>query len=200
MTAPVIIPGRVWQANSYIADNILIDAGVTADRIAPYKENIDTIVLTHGHYDHIVHAQEIADLCEAEIYIGEDDFDFLSDASLSLARHFGADQPAIKSAGTLADGGRIGRFTVYHTPGHTIGSICLFSEPDGVLICGDTVFPEGSYGRCDLPSGNIQDMKESLKRLAELPVESVWCGHGEPVPENARPGLLLSAENAEDDA
>lgn len=195
MTAPIFIPGRVWQSNVYIADSILFDAGASPDKIMPYKDRIDTIVLTHGHYDHILYAQELADLCGAELCIGEHDFEFLSTPSLSLAHHFGADQPEIKAARILKEGDLVGRFTVYETPGHTAGSISLFSEEDGVLICGDTVFPDGSYGRCDLPTGDMSALKLSLKKLAALPVESLWCGHGNPVPQNARQHVLLSAEN-----
>ena len=194
MTAPLYIQGHIWQANSYLADNILFDAGILPERILPYKDRIDTIVLTHGHFDHIVHAKEIADLCSAEICIGEFDSKFLSESELSLSRHFGADQPKIQCAKTLADGDRVGDFVVYHTPGHTRGSICLFREADGVLISGDTIFPDGSYGRCDLPIGDMTSLKSSITKIAELPVESIWCGHGMPVPENAKRHILLSAE------
>ncbi|HJJ39474.1 MAG TPA: MBL fold metallo-hydrolase [Methanocorpusculum sp.] len=195
MTAPLYIQGRIWQANSYLADNILFDAGILPERILPYKDRIDTIVLTHGHFDHIVHAKEIADLCGAEICIGEFEAQFLSDSALSLSRHFGADQPQINCARTLADGDKVGDFTVYHTPGHTRGSICLFREYDGVLISGDTIFPDGSYGRCDLPTGDMSSLKSSIARIAELPVESLWCGHGTPVPENAKQHVQFSALN-----
>ena len=43
MTTPIYLPGRVWQANSYIFDNLLIDAGVNTDRIIPYKNQITKI-------------------------------------------------------------------------------------------------------------------------------------------------------------
>lgn len=191
MTSPIWIQGHAWQANSYLAGNILFDAGVTPDKIAPYKDAIDTVILTHGHFDHIAHAAELTDLCGAELYIGEHDLAFLSDSSLSLSAHFAAKQSGCK-AKPLADGDEIGGFRVYHTPGHTRGSICLFRESDGVLISGDTLFPEGSYGRCDLPTGNQNDLIQSIDRLAELNIESLWCGHDQPVPSGAKRHVLLS--------
>ncbi len=83
---------------------------------------------------------------------------------------------------SLLDGSEItfGNTTlkVFSTPGHSRGSICFYSEDDGVLFSGDTLFC-GSCGRTDLEGGNIQQMLNSLKRLSALPDSTqVWCGHG----------------------
>ncbi len=195
MTDPIVIPGRIWQANSYIFDDIIIDAGITEDRITPYKDQIKKIVVTHGHFDHIAHIDKISELCDAEIYIGEHEYEFLFNNNLSLSELFGAEQPKISTATKLHDGDSIDDFTVYHTPGHTQGGICLFHAIDGVLVSGDTIFPGGDYGRCDLPTGRMADMKRSITRLAELPVESIWCGHGTPAPHSGREQILLSQKN-----
>ena len=192
MTTPIYLPGRIWQANSFIFDNVLFDAGINAERITPYKKQITKIILTHGHFDHIVHAQEIADICGAEIFISAEDYAFLSDPALSLCTHFGSSQPKA-DAKILHDGDVIEGFTVYHTPGHTRGSICL--HRDDTLVAGDTVFPAGSYGRTDLPTGNDKDMKVSLRRLNELQVDSLWCGHGSPIEHDAQKHLQLSLKN-----
>ncbi len=194
MTLPLLIPGHAWQANSYLIGSTLIDAGVTPDRIAPYKDQIERLVLTHGHFDHTFHANEIAALCDADIFIGEHDLPFLTDPSLSLSHHFGSVQTPI-DASPLKDGDTIDGFTVYHTPGHTGGSICLFRESDGVLLAGDTIFPEGSYGRYDFPTGSLEDLRQSVSRIADLSVESLWSGHGEPVSKNAKPHILASKNN-----
>ena len=191
---PQILAGHFWQANSYLVGNTLIDAGINADRIIPYKDQIENIVLTHGHFDHTIHANEIAEICGAEIFIGEYDMPFLSDASLSLSTHFGSPQIPIP-AKPLKDGDVIDGFTVYHTPGHTGGSLCLFREEDGVLIAGDTIFPEGSFGRYDFPTGSIADLQASVSRMAELPAESLWSGHGEPVVSGAKAHVMLSKRN-----
>ena len=194
--SPLTIPGHFWQANSYLVGNTLIDAGIDPERIIPYKDQIQNIVLTHGHFDHTVHANEIANLTGAEIYIGEFDLPFLSDAALSLSTHFGSPQIPVP-AKPLKDGDVIDGFTVYHTPGHTGGSICLFREEDGVLIAGDTVFPEGSYGRYDFPTGSLAALRDSVSRMAELSVDSLWSGHGEPVSEGAKAHVALSKRNLE---
>ncbi len=185
------LSGIGWRANSYIAGNILVDAAVSVDAVQPYREQIDTIVLTHGHYDHIVNLVRLAEFCNAKVMIGEYDLPFLSDAKLSLSIQFG-EQPPNYPAEILKDGDRVGDFTVYHTPGHTQGSICLFREADGTLIAGDTIFPNGSFGRYDLPTGNHAQLVSSINRLAELPVESLWPGHEMPVVTDAKRHVLLS--------
>ena len=196
MNNPIIIEGRFWQANSYLVNNTLIDAGIDPERILPYKDQIKNIVLTHGHFDHTVHANEIANLTGAKIYIGEHDLQFLTDSSLSLSTHFGSPQIPIQ-AEPLKDGDVIDGFTVYHTPGHTGGSICLFRESDGTLIAGDTIFPEGSYGRYDFPTGSLSALSDSVSRMAELSVESLWSGHGEPVETGAKAHVIMSKRNLE---
>lgn len=180
-----------WRANSYICGNILVDASQPVTEVAPYKEQIDTIVLTHGHYDHMANLAALADLCEASVCIGEGDLAFLTDDALSLASHFGQHAPGL-TAEPLADGDRIGEFTVIHTPGHTRGSICLYREGDGALIAGDTLFPHGSFGRTDLPTGSHADLTASINRLAALRIDSLWCGHDMPVPSGAMRDVLLS--------
>jgi len=65
-----------------------------------------------------------------------------------------------------------------HTPGHTPGSICLYSDVWSLLISGDTLFA-GSYGRYDLSGGDLDALRGSLTRLAELPAATqVYPGHG----------------------
>ena len=70
-------------------------------------------------------------------------------------------------------------FTVWHTPGHTPGSVCLLCE--GLLFAGDTLF-QGSIGRTDLPGGSPKEMDDSLRKLAGLPIPrdaQVLPGHGD---------------------
>ena len=180
-----------WRANSYVAGSILVDASQPVTAVEPWKDQIEAIVLTHGHYDHMANLRALADLCDAQVCIGEGDLAFLTDDALCLAGHFGEHAPGI-TASPLADGDRIGEFTVMHTPGHTRGSICLYREEDGALIAGDTLFPHGSFGRTDLPTGSHADLVTSLNRLAGLKIESLWCGHDMPVPSGAMRDVLLS--------
>jgi glyoxylase-like metal-dependent hydrolase (beta-lactamase superfamily II) len=72
-------------------------------------------------------------------------------------------------------------FNVLHTPGHTHGSISLWDEKNKILISGDTVFPQGSFGRTDLRTGNSEEMVESLERLSGLDIRVLLPGHMPPV-------------------
>ena len=174
--------GDPW-ANSYIAGNILVDAGVLPMVVAPYKEQIETIVLTHCHFDHIARVKEIAHMCKAKVAIHAADALGLIEDARSLSMNFGARSPGIVPDTKLKDGDTIGDFVVIHTPGHTPGCICLWSKKDGVLISGDTVFADGYFGRYDFPGGSRTDLARSLERLAGLDVEGLYAGHGEPTEE-----------------
>jgi glyoxylase-like metal-dependent hydrolase (beta-lactamase superfamily II) len=78
----------------------------------------------------------------------------------------------------IADGDRIGPFTVMHTPGHTPGSLCLYDEAEGFLFSGDTLFSRG-VGRTDLIGGDGEALARSLDRLLALPDRvRVFPGHG----------------------
>jgi len=175
------IAGAGMWANSYLYGDILIDAGVLPMQVAPYKEKIKTIVLTHCHFDHTAWLKEIAHMCRANVAIHKNDAAGLVDDLFSLAMHFGARSPGIVPDTTLNDGDRIGDLTVLHTPGHTQGSICLFAENDRILISGDTVFTDGAFGRYDFPGSSREQLARSLDRISLLDVEGLYPGHGEPV-------------------
>jgi glyoxylase-like metal-dependent hydrolase (beta-lactamase superfamily II) len=175
------IPGGDIWANSYIAGDILIDAGVPPMAIEPYRDTIRTIVLSHCHYDHIANIKSISHMCKVRIAIHRKDAAGLVEDEKSLAFHFGARSPGILPDLVLEDGDFIGDFQIIHTPGHTPGSICLYSEQDGVLISGDTVFSDGAFGRYDFPGGSRLALMQSLERLASLTIEGLYPGHGDPV-------------------
>jgi len=175
------IPEQGALANSYIFGTILVDAGVFPMAIQPFRDEIDTIVLTHCHFDHTAHVKEISHMCRAKIAIHRDDAGGLIDDGKSLSMQFGARSPGVVPDIVLSDGDTIGGLTVIHTPGHTPGSCCFYSAPDKVLISGDTVFTDGAFGRYDFPGGSRQALERSLDRLAPLDVEGLYPGHGEPV-------------------
>jgi hydroxyacylglutathione hydrolase len=176
------LPGTSFTGNAYICGDILIDAGVLPMAVAPYQDAIRIIVLTHCHYDHTAHVQEIADLCGAEIAIHRSDAAALGDDMQSVALLFGERAPRIRPQRLLTGGEMIGPLKVIHTPGHTPGSICLYEERKKILFSGDTVFTEGSFGRYDLPGGDLEELKRSVQILTNLTVEALYPGHGFPVP------------------
>jgi hydroxyacylglutathione hydrolase len=175
------IPGEQFLANAYVYGSVLVDAGVLPMAIEHYRDEIETIVLTHCHYDHIAHVHEIARMCDARICIHAFDAPGLNDDARNLSMHFGARMMPIVPAYTLGEGDRMGDCIVIHTPGHTPGSICLYDEANRILISGDTVFSGGGFGRTDLPGGSFAQLRESVERLSVLDVEELYPGHGEPV-------------------
>lgn len=175
------VPEQSGFANSYIFGTILVDAGLPPMAFRPYKDNIDTIVLTHCHFDHTAWVKELAFMCNAKVAIHKNDARGLVDDTQSLSMHFGARSPGIAPDIVLEDEDIIGELKVIHTPGHTPGSICLFSQRDNILISGDTVFSDGCFGRYDFPGGSRIELSQSLNRLSHLAVEGLYPGHGTPV-------------------
>ena len=139
------------------------------------------ILLTHGHFDHIAGVEKIKALTGALVFIHENDKEMLTQPAQNLSSLFGRSilsPPAdcLLSDGMEFDVGEL-HFQVLHTPGHSMGSVCL--------ICGDTLFSGdtlfcGSIGRTDFPSSDIQAMQQSLSRLSAIsPALKVLPGHGE---------------------
>ena len=67
---------------------------------------------------------------------------------------------------------------IHKSPGHTPGSIII--EEGNTLFVGDTVFANNGYGRCDLPGGNFEELKKSIKRISLFDSNTeIYPGHGE---------------------
>jgi glyoxylase-like metal-dependent hydrolase (beta-lactamase superfamily II) len=177
------IPGTGFWANSYLVGSVLVDCGVLPMQVAPYRDRIGEIVLTHCHYDHTAHLTEIRSMTGVRISIHRLDGPNVGNDFLSSAMLFGARSAPVIVDRLLDEGDRVGDLTVIHTPGHTPGSICLYNEGEEMLISGDTVFTHGSFGRFDLPGGSLSALKASLRRLSGYAVRGVYPGHGEPVQE-----------------
>jgi glyoxylase-like metal-dependent hydrolase (beta-lactamase superfamily II) len=188
------IAGGALYANSYVIGDVLVDAGVLPMAIEPYKDTITTIVLTHCHFDHTARVKEIAHMCRAKVAIHKTDAPGLLDDARGLSMHFGSRSPAIVPDIFLNEGDSVGGLRILHTPGHTPGSICLFSESDQVLISGDTVFTDGGFGRYDFIGGSRAELAQSIDRLSLLDVEGLYPGHGVPV-ENGGSGHIASARD-----
>ena len=141
---------------------------------------LEYVILTHGHFDHIGYAKELAEMFSAKIIIGEKDKDFLEKSELNLSYYQGIISEPFKADKLLSDGEEfnLGNTTIKYllTPGHTKGSgVYIF---DDTMISGDTLFCE-SYGRTDFPTGDNNMMIESLKKLKNLEGNyKVIPGHG----------------------
>lgn len=139
------------------------------------------ILLTHGHYDHIMAAKEIKHKYGIPVYAHKDEQEILENPglNLSISRQGGY---AVKADELVTDNQELElagfRIKVLHTPGHTKGSCCYYFEDEDILISGDTLFCQ-SVGRTDLPSGSTSQIIDSLHRLLDhLPDQvDVLPGH-----------------------
>ena len=148
------------------------------------------IILTHSHFDHIGALWTLHEKYPSAVIAAGSEEDFSQESIVRMARGtlgFFYAATGLAKCGSkvpeptllLKDGDRIGPFEVLHTPGHTKGSICLYSRENKVLFSGDTLFRH-SYGRTDLGGSETQIM-ESLRRLLQLEGDTtVYPGHDEP--------------------
>ncbi len=163
----------------------VIDPSAPADSILEFLESknarLEKIILTHGHFDHIMALDELRERTGAEVYIHREDSEMLSDGEKNAyAFFFGQHKTWREAEHLLVDGEllQVGdeRLAVISTPGHSKGSICLLG--DNCMFTGDTLF-DGSIGRCDLHGGNNMQMYASLGKLSEFdPRLIIYPGHG----------------------
>lgn len=164
----------------YIFDCGGEDVEKIVDYVNTNKININYIILTHGHGDHIEGLHKIKAIYpNADIYIGKEEKDFLLRGELNLMSFInGKNFSYTGDVKTVSESDKIGEFLVLDTPGHTIGSKCFYNEKNKILISGDTIFRR-SYGRYDLATGDKEALFNSLKKLcAILPEDTkVYSGH-----------------------
>lgn len=143
------------------------------------------VLLTHGHFDHILAAEALAREFSCKIYAGRDEQELLQNPAWNLTGSWGR-KPLSLQADVLVQDREVitllGRqWQVLFTPGHTAGSVCYYISSEGVLFSGDTLFAE-SLGRTDLPTGSQTAIISSIaERLLVLPDDTmVYPGHGNP--------------------
>ena len=181
---------------------VIIDPGGNIEEILTHirsrKEKPSLILLTHGHFDHLIALPPLyAAYPEIEIAIHHEDAQWLGRGAIekhaqffrilgaeSLVRRYSQELPAptqILKEGNpirLKDGDVFEDWEVLWTPGHSPGSICLYNKEASILISGDTIF-NGGIGRTDTPGGCMNTIEKSLTRLSKLPHHTrVIPGHG----------------------
>lgn len=177
-----------YGSNTYIfennSDGILVDPSVAVNDVLEVKNiKIKYIVLTHAHFDHMLSLNEWQSATNAPVFIGKADAAALSDSYLNCSKGFlNFDILFTPKPELLFDGDRLilgdEHISVIETPGHTSGSIALYSAPD--LLVGDTVFAGGGIGRTDLPSGSYKQLLDSIKKIKSFPRGTlIHPGHGE---------------------
>jgi glyoxylase-like metal-dependent hydrolase (beta-lactamase superfamily II) len=182
---PEVYSGNAWlilgDSNTLLGVNALVDIGLDAfilDHLQQIftgigKKPLQTVFLTHSHYDHAGGLEEVMRALSPEIY---------------------AMAPLLGVTRLLRDGERVSlgdrRFEVLHTPGHSEDSMCLYCPEDRVLFSGDTPVQVrttgGAYPRA---------LTVSLERLCALPVQTIYPGHGDPITRGAAETLRETLQN-----
>ena len=183
------LPLGPFGTNCYVAVDengraAVIDPGLYAPELQTLLREktaaVETILLTHGHADHISGAAALREATGAPISIHTLDNDF-TDGPLCMADECGYPFAPFRADRLLEDGDTVAfgkeTMTVLHTPGHTPGSVCFLHGDDRVLFSGDTLFCL-TAGRTDFPRGSHDDLMQSLRRLRDLDGDfTVYPGH-----------------------
>ena len=166
---------------------VIIDPADAPDYLSACLDELGVslcaILLTHGHFDHIQAVPALKEKYGVPVYVHAADEEQLKEPGM-----FGMDSVKIilKEDDVRLYGEEVldfpgMRFKVFHTPGHTKGSVCYYMEDPGILFSGDTMFCH-SWGRTDFPGGSEKQIFESIRtKLLPLPEETyVLPGHNEP--------------------
>ena len=181
----------IISTNCYLVSNeetrqaVIIDPAAVPRALTETVERenleIQAVLLTHGHFDHILGLDTLLKLWQVPGYVEEEDQEILMDTQLN--------QSAIYTAGDTFSGARSVRdgevlslagydFQVFHTPGHTRGGCCYYVASEHVLFSGDTLF-QNSVGRTDFVNSSTSDLIRSIReKLLPLPDDTVvYPGH-----------------------
>jgi len=180
------------QTNCYLvfdekkSEAIIIDPGDNAEYIMRILNDLDVkptkIVATHGHFDHILAVNELKLAYKIPFLMSKKDEVLLKwmRKSCKFFTEFDSGPPPKidKYLNKLLEVGDL-KFEIIETPGHSPGSISLYSNKLGVVFVGDVIFAGGGVGRTDFSYSSQKDLEESIKKLLKLPKNTiVYSGHG----------------------
>ena len=158
----------------------IVDPSVNVNIISKYikEEKVKGILLTHGHIDHIYYLNEVQEYFKCTVYSSAYAKDIIENNNHNFALDMGIDKKIkLTNNVELVDGDKVDNlFTVLHTPGHSIDSLCFKIEDK--LFTGDTLF-DGSIGRSDLYSGSSDTLYKSIKRIMKEDDLFIYPGHGD---------------------
>jgi len=171
---------------------VIIDPGDEGVEIAQAINEMGlkptTILLTHGHFDHILGVLDLQLIFKIPIAMGKEDA-FLVNRAQETARfylHKNINAPKIISLkNDLQNFGKITlgneEIKIIKTPGHTPGGVCFYAKKSGLLFCGDTIFADG-VGDTSHQYSSKEDMQKSINKILKLEDNTtVLPGHGEEI-------------------
>ncbi len=153
------------------------------DKLSENGLKVCAILLTHGHFDHIMGVHELTKLSGAKLYALDAEVKLCGDADLNASNQIRRPY-TVEVDEKLTDGQEFDiegmHFKVIATPGHTAGSCCYYVDSEKWLFSGDTLFC-GSIGRSDLPTGDGRVLMQSVHMLVDTfdPDVKVYPGHGD---------------------
>lgn len=183
------------------SEGIIVDPGdegsFISEKILALKIKPKLIIATHGHFDHLIAAEELRLNFKIPLFIHQEDLFLLKKARQSARYWLGTREVFLvpKEVKFVKEGEKIEfgqeELEVIHTPGHTPGSIALFNRTEEILFSGDLIFARG-VGRADFSYSSPEDLGVSLKKLLSLPPQTrVYPGHGEKfILENCLTGII----------
>ncbi len=159
------------------------DAGPVVEAVERLGVEVESIIATHGHLDHIGGTVELQQVYDVPFWFPSGD-DFWREGISQQAQMYGLPPMQIPQPDhDLVDGQmfRVGKqeLQVLHCPGHTPGHMVFYHEASKQLVAGDVLFA-GSIGRTDFPRGSFPDLERSIQtKIYTLPADTlVHCGHG----------------------
>jgi glyoxylase-like metal-dependent hydrolase (beta-lactamase superfamily II) len=179
---------QVFTSNVFLITGdrtVLVDAGNDFDVVSAIEDRVDdldAVVLTHTHPDHIGNLPAVRDAFDVEVWGFDPEFE-------------GVDH-GIDDGDTVQLGDH--DYTVLHTPGHKNDHVCLYARGPGILVAGDLIFANGGFGRTDLEEGDRQLLIESIDRVEDTVdnLSVLHCGHGPSVESDAYDHVELAAKAA----
>lgn len=169
---------------------VIIDPGAEAARLLEIAQkngwNIERILITHGHFDHIGAVQEIHDTLKIPYFVHKNGAQYLKDPRYNFSGYYRPkiileeaeyfDDGAVFSVG--GDTSAEAELVAIHTPGHTTDSTIFYDAAHGVAFVGDTIF-KGTIGATHFPGGDPEQMLHSIfERIFKLPDDTkLYSGH-----------------------